>query len=95
MRNMTPEESKMLAEFVRSEMADGEAFVRSSAWVGEAEAALAHLAKAREQAPDWKENYVADKELYLAEKCIRCAIASERRPSPTAAGERQPAKDAR
>jgi hypothetical protein len=33
MRNMTPEESKMFAEFVRSEMADGEAFVRSSALV--------------------------------------------------------------
>ena len=31
MRNMTPEESKMFAEFVRSEMADGEAFVRGSA----------------------------------------------------------------
>jgi hypothetical protein len=33
MRNMTPEESKFLAEFVRSEMADGEAFVRCSALV--------------------------------------------------------------
>jgi len=30
---MTPEESKMLAEFVRSEMATGEAFVRRSALV--------------------------------------------------------------
>jgi hypothetical protein len=33
MRNMTPEESKMFAEFVRSEMATGEAFVRCSALV--------------------------------------------------------------
>ena len=31
MRNMTLEESKMFAEFVRSEMATGEDFVRSSA----------------------------------------------------------------
>ena len=31
MSNMTPEESRLVAEFVRSEMATGEAFVRSSA----------------------------------------------------------------
>lgn len=46
MRNMTPEESKMLAEFVRSEMATGESFVRSSALVSLAarlEAAQAQL----------------------------------------------------
>jgi hypothetical protein len=30
---MTPEESEMLAEFVRAEMSDGEAFVRRSALV--------------------------------------------------------------
>jgi hypothetical protein len=33
MKNMTPEESGIMAEFVRSEMATGEAFVRSSALV--------------------------------------------------------------
>jgi len=33
MRNMTPEESEMLAEFVRAEMLDGEAFVRCGALV--------------------------------------------------------------
>jgi hypothetical protein len=31
MRNMTPEESMFMAEFVRAEMSDGEAFVRSGA----------------------------------------------------------------
>ncbi len=33
MRNMTPEESKMLSEFTRSELEKGEVFVRCSALV--------------------------------------------------------------
>ena len=56
----------------------------STDWVSDAETALAYLEKARLKAPSWKENYVADKELYLAEKCIRWAIESERMRSDTA-----------
>jgi hypothetical protein len=51
------------------------------AWAGEAEAALAHLAKAREQAPGWHENWTAQKEIAIAIRCLETAINSEPRHS--------------
>ncbi len=59
-----------------------EEIVLSSAWLGEAEAALTHLMKAR-GGTRWDTNWTAWKELYIAEGCLKTAIASERSHSPS------------
>lgn len=80
MRNMTPEESKMLAEFVRSEMADGEDFVRCSALLAELEAAHCKADRLRGTAireADWPTYHEAHGEA----NGLRIAIAAVRRHS--------------
>jgi len=57
--------------------------VRSSAWVGEAEAALTHARMAMMAAPEWSENYTAQKEIAIAIRCLETALETKPRPSPT------------
>ena len=91
---MTPEESKILAEFVRAEMSDGEAFVRCSALVSLAARWRVEAARL-ENSMDGQ--YPTDSEMAERANALReCAAALEAEMAGSkanAAGERQPAEN--
>ena len=55
--------------------------VTCSAWMDEAGAALTHARNALLKAPEWHENWTAQKEIAIAIRCLETALASEPRPS--------------
>lgn len=56
-------------------------FVTCSEWMDEAEAALTHARNALLKAPEWHDNWTAQKEIAIAIRCLETALASEPRPS--------------